>query len=68
MNSVAVLCEVLFIVSLLMVFFVLQIPAMFSLQLKRGVSGVGMNRLRKLLNTEKLIFKAENLDEVNRQV
>ncbi|KNA12269.1 hypothetical protein SOVF_127410 [Spinacia oleracea] len=44
-----------------------SIPAMFSLQLKRGVSGVGMNRLRKLLNTEKLIFKAENLDEVNRQ-
>ncbi|KAL2901220.1 ABC transporter A family member 6, partial [Bienertia sinuspersici] len=35
--------------------------------LKRGVSDVGMNRLRKLLNTEKLIFKAEDLDEINRQ-
>ncbi|XP_021735983.1 uncharacterized protein LOC110702565 isoform X1 [Chenopodium quinoa] len=42
-------------------------PAMFSLQLKRGVSDVGLNRLRKLLNTEKLIFKAEDLDEINRQ-
>ncbi|XP_021754016.1 uncharacterized protein LOC110719394 isoform X2 [Chenopodium quinoa] len=42
-------------------------PAIFSLQLKRGVSDVGMNRLRKLLNTEKLIFKAEDLDEINRQ-
>ena len=42
-----------------------QIPAIFSLQLKKGISDVGMNRLRKLLNTEKLIFKAEDLDEVN---
>ncbi|KAL2924348.1 ABC transporter A family member 6, partial [Bienertia sinuspersici] len=52
---------------LLKVLSALQIPAMFSLQLKRGVSDVGMNRLRKLLNTEKLIFKAEDLDEINRQ-
>ncbi|KAJ8445840.1 hypothetical protein Cgig2_027921 [Carnegiea gigantea] len=41
------------------------IPAIFSLQLKKGISDVGMNRLRKLLNTEKLIFKTEDLDEVN---
>ena len=40
-----------------------QIPAIFSLQLKKGISDVGMNRLRKLLNTEKLIFKTEDLEE-----
>lgn len=40
-----------------------SIPAVFSLQLKKGISDVGMNRLRKLLNTEKLIFKTEDLDE-----
>ncbi|KAL2927735.1 ABC transporter A family member 5 [Bienertia sinuspersici] len=39
-----------------------EIPAMFSLQLKRAISDVGMNRLRKLLNTEKLILKVEDLD------
>ncbi|KAL2900534.1 ABC transporter A family member 5 [Bienertia sinuspersici] len=55
------------ITSLLKVLSALQIPAMFSLQLKRGVSDVGMIRQRKLLNTEKLIFKAEDLDEINRQ-
>ncbi|KMT12224.1 hypothetical protein BVRB_5g101700 [Beta vulgaris subsp. vulgaris] len=44
-----------------------SIPAMFSLQLKRGNSDIGMNKLRKLLNTEKLIFKAEDLDEINHQ-
>ncbi|KAL2926014.1 Ribosomal RNA large subunit methyltransferase J [Bienertia sinuspersici] len=40
----------------------LQIPVMFSLQLKRAISDVGMNGLRESLNTEKLILKAEDLD------
>lgn len=44
-----------------------SIPAKISLQLKRGISDVDKNRLRKLLNTEKLIFKAEDLDKINRQ-
>ena len=51
-----------------MVFEALQIPAKFSLELRRGNSDVGINRLRKLLNTEKLIFKAGDLDEINREV
>ncbi|KAL2922398.1 Glutaredoxin-C1 [Bienertia sinuspersici] len=42
-------------------------PCYVLFALKRGVSDVGMNRLKKLLNTEKLIFKAEDLDEINRQ-
>ncbi|XP_074286965.1 uncharacterized protein LOC141612146 [Silene latifolia] len=42
-----------------------SIPAVFSLELKKDISGVGVRRLRKLLNTEKLIFKAENLDEIS---
>ncbi|KAL2903680.1 ABC transporter A family member 6, partial [Bienertia sinuspersici] len=42
-------------------------PSYVFFALKRGVSDVRMNRLRKLLNTEKLIFKAEDLDEINRQ-
>lgn len=44
-----------------------SIPAIFSVQLKKGNSDVGMNRLRKLLDTEKLIFKIENLDDINHQ-
>ncbi|XP_057520080.1 uncharacterized protein LOC130800514 [Amaranthus tricolor] len=44
-----------------------SIPAKFSLELRRGNSDVGINRLRKLLNTEKLIFKAGDLDEINRE-
>ncbi|KAL2931062.1 Dystrophin [Bienertia sinuspersici] len=59
--------DTMLITTLLKVLSSLQIPAMFSLQLKRGVSDVGMNRLRKLLNAKKLIFKAEDLNEINRQ-
>ncbi|CBI20599.3 hypothetical protein VitviT2T_004380 [Vitis vinifera] len=39
-----------------------SIPASFSIQLKRGNSDLGLNRKRRLLNTEKLIFKTDNLD------
>ncbi|KAL9249439.1 hypothetical protein AKJ16_DCAP00752 [Drosera capensis] len=39
-----------------------SIPALFSMVLKRDDSDVELNTHRKLLNTEKLIFKAENTD------
>ncbi|KAL9686816.1 hypothetical protein QQ045_031209 [Rhodiola kirilowii] len=37
-----------------------QIPASFSLRLIRDASDFGLPRLRKLLNTEKLIFQNDN--------
>ncbi|XXG40149.1 hypothetical protein AAC387_Pa01g0936 [Persea americana] len=36
-----------------------SIPASFSLQLQRDKSYIGLNMKRRLLNTEKLIFKAD---------
>ncbi|ESQ34705.1 hypothetical protein EUTSA_v10008823mg [Eutrema salsugineum] len=43
-----------------------SIPALFSLQLLRnGEMGLKLNQMRRLLNTEKLIFKSESLEEVN---
>ncbi|CAL5429235.1 unnamed protein product [Camellia sinensis] len=39
-----------------------SIPTSFSLRLTRGNSSLGQKRGRKLLNTEKLIFKTDNLD------
>ncbi|XP_015582802.1 uncharacterized protein LOC107262298 [Ricinus communis] len=37
-----------------------SIPASFSIQLKKERSDLGINRNRKLLNTEKLIFKTHS--------
>ncbi|KAG7587263.1 hypothetical protein ISN45_Aa02g024800 [Arabidopsis thaliana x Arabidopsis arenosa] len=43
-----------------------QIPARFSLKLlKNREMGLKLNQMRRLLNTEKLIFKVESLEEVN---
>ncbi|ANM58229.1 hypothetical protein AtNW77_Chr1g0023421 [Arabidopsis thaliana] len=43
-----------------------SIPALFSLQLlKNGVMGLKVNHMRRLLNTEKLIFKTESIEEVD---
>ncbi|KAG5523272.1 hypothetical protein RHGRI_035184 [Rhododendron griersonianum] len=39
-----------------------SIPSRFSLLLTRGNSSLGQNWKRKLLNTEKLIFKTDNLE------
>ncbi|KAK2982934.1 hypothetical protein RJ640_006348 [Escallonia rubra] len=44
-----------------------SIPASFSLHLKRGTSDPGLNRQRKLLNTEKLIFKSDREDFLSNQ-
>ncbi|KHG18810.1 Caveolin-1 [Gossypium arboreum] len=44
-----------------------SIPASFSLQLKKGDLESGLNRNRRVLNTEKLIFKTDNLDSINDQ-
>ncbi|KAK3220554.1 hypothetical protein Dsin_014524 [Dipteronia sinensis] len=44
-----------------------SIPASFSLQLKKGNFELGLNRNRRLLNTEKLIFKTDSLDVLNDQ-
>ncbi|OMO86638.1 hypothetical protein COLO4_21009 [Corchorus olitorius] len=44
-----------------------SIPASFSLQLKKGNSDSGLNRNRRLLNTEKLIFKTDSLDTIDDQ-
>ncbi|KAE8687621.1 histone-lysine N-methyltransferase ATX1-like [Hibiscus syriacus] len=44
-----------------------SIPASFSLQLKKGDSDSGLIRNRRLLNTEKLIFKTDDLDTINDQ-
>ncbi|GAB2302660.1 hypothetical protein Dimus_036658 [Dionaea muscipula] len=38
-----------------------SIPAVFSMQLKQGGSDSELNTHRKLLNTEKLIFKTEGI-------
>ncbi|KAL9320253.1 hypothetical protein ACSQ67_012092 [Phaseolus vulgaris] len=40
-----------------------SIPASFSIQLKRSKSDVMLNNNRRLLNTEKLIFKSNNSQE-----
>ncbi|KAL6216525.1 hypothetical protein ACLB2K_009748 [Fragaria x ananassa] len=40
-----------------------SIPASFSIQLKRGDLELPLNGNRRLLNTEKLIFKSENDDQ-----
>ncbi|GAB4827266.1 hypothetical protein Ancab_034153 [Ancistrocladus abbreviatus] len=45
-----------------------SILASFTLLLKRGDLDLELNRHRKLLNTEKLIFKTESLDEISNQV
>ncbi|KAK7822366.1 hypothetical protein CFP56_036584 [Quercus suber] len=45
----------------------LQIPASFSIQLKRDDSDLTLNHNRRLLNTEKLIFKTESLDSLSNQ-
>ncbi|XP_022864089.1 uncharacterized protein LOC111384093 isoform X2 [Olea europaea var. sylvestris] len=44
-----------------------SIPSSFSLQLKRGSSDLGLNMGRKLLNTEKLIFKTDGIDSLSDQ-
>ncbi|KAI3887120.1 hypothetical protein MKX03_008060, partial [Papaver bracteatum] len=44
-----------------------SIPASFSIQLIRDKSDIGHNWNRRLLNTEKLIFKADNDDIPNHQ-
>ncbi|XVF89137.1 hypothetical protein PTKIN_Ptkin19aG0106300 [Pterospermum kingtungense] len=45
-----------------------SMPASFSLQLKKGNSdSSGLNLNRRLLNTEKLIFKTDSLDTINDQ-
>ncbi|XP_018473493.2 uncharacterized protein LOC108844699 isoform X1 [Raphanus sativus] len=42
------------------------IPALFSLQLLRnGETSLKLKQMRRLLNTEKLIFKTESLEKVN---
>ncbi|KAK4760098.1 hypothetical protein SAY87_023229 [Trapa incisa] len=45
-----------------------SIPACFTLQKVPGLSGLGINPNRRLLNTEKLIFKTDNLHIIQRQV
>ncbi|KAF8400911.1 hypothetical protein HHK36_014214 [Tetracentron sinense] len=42
-------------------------PASFSIQLKRGKAESGLNWKRRLLNTEKLIFKADSVDLLSHQ-
>ncbi|CAN7021681.1 unnamed protein product, partial [Brassica rapa subsp. trilocularis] len=43
-----------------------SIPALFSLQLLRnGGTGLKLNQMRRLLNTEKLIFKTESFEKVD---
>ncbi|GMH06962.1 hypothetical protein Nepgr_008802 [Nepenthes gracilis] len=44
-----------------------SIPAIFSLQLKKGNFNVELNMHRKLLNTEKLIFKTQSIYAINNQ-
>ncbi|GAV59224.1 hypothetical protein CFOL_v3_02755, partial [Cephalotus follicularis] len=43
-----------------------SIPARFSLELKGNLE-LGVNRNRRLLNTEKLIFKTDDVDELSSQ-
>ncbi|KAG7590350.1 hypothetical protein ISN44_As07g025250 [Arabidopsis suecica] len=46
-----------------------SIPARFSLKLlKNREMGLKLNQMRRLLNTEKLMFKVESLEEVNNKV
>lgn len=46
-----------------------KIPALFSLQLLRnGETSLKLKQMRRLLNTEKLIFKTESLEKVNDKV
>lgn len=46
-----------------------QIPARFSLKLLKNREMVlKLNQMRRLLNTEKLMFKVESLEEVNNKV
>ncbi|CAH2067591.1 unnamed protein product [Thlaspi arvense] len=40
-------------------------PASFSLQLIKKGDSLKLNQMRRLLNTEKLIFKVESLEETN---
>ncbi|CAH8347045.1 unnamed protein product [Eruca vesicaria subsp. sativa] len=55
-----------FVESLIFSFKWLKIPALFSLQLLRnGEMGLKINHMRRLLNTEKLIFKSGSHEEVN---
>ncbi|KAL3498532.1 hypothetical protein ACH5RR_041264 [Cinchona calisaya] len=44
-----------------------SIPASFSIQLQRGSSDLGLNFGRKLLNTEKFIFRTDMLESLNDQ-
>lgn len=44
-----------------------SIPASFSLQLKRGTPDVRLSQGRKLLNTEKIIFKADGITSLAEQ-
>ncbi|CAK9162443.1 unnamed protein product [Ilex paraguariensis] len=44
-----------------------SIPASFTIRLKRGNSELGLNWQRKLLDTEKLIFKSDDLDLLTNQ-
>ncbi|KAM3736523.1 hypothetical protein ACB098_10G170400 [Castanea mollissima] len=44
-----------------------SIPASFSIQLKRDDSDLTLNHNRRLVNTEKLIFKTESLDSLSNQ-
>lgn len=44
-----------------------SIPASFSLQLQRDNSDLRRTQQRKLLNTEKLIFKTDDMDSFNYQ-
>ncbi|XP_041019244.1 uncharacterized protein LOC121261125 isoform X2 [Juglans microcarpa x Juglans regia] len=44
-----------------------SIPASFSLQLKRGKSNSVLNHYRRLLNTEKLIFRTESLESLSNE-
>ncbi|GFQ01522.1 hypothetical protein PHJA_002296100, partial [Phtheirospermum japonicum] len=44
-----------------------SIPAGFSLRLSRDISDTGLNHGRKLLNTEKLIFKTDGMHSLIEQ-
>ncbi|KAF5456441.1 hypothetical protein F2P56_025926 [Juglans regia] len=44
-----------------------SIPASFSLQLKRGKSNSVLNHYRRLLNTEKLMFRTESLESLSNE-
>ncbi|XP_038698747.1 uncharacterized protein LOC119996253, partial [Tripterygium wilfordii] len=44
-----------------------SIPARFSIELKNDITELGRNRNRRLLNTEKLIFKTDGVTVLNNQ-